>query len=407
MNTISKMRTFFESFKSLSFWKRLFSWNSVLSCAYGAWEEYVQLSESFHREKAEKAILLSEKQVWQSEKTSLADLIDAEKAISNKVEARNSKLENSLMQTDQLLREKEKALQTLEQLEAQRVKQHDHRMAQALAMQESFENEKKRLNDERIREVQFREEKQRETWRDHESAVATCIKRLCDKHAIEYVTEFTFRGKPDNAIKICDEIIVFDAKSPAGENLDNFFGYLKNQTELSVKYASHESVRKDVYMVVPSNTSEVIGKWSFDMGTHRVYIITLDALEPVILSLKQLETYDFAEQLSPEDRQAICRVIGSLLYASKRRIQVDQFFNGHLLELIAKVQRELPDSMLDDISKNEKAMKLNPSVDKRSKEISLAALNKTNGQLDGQANSFDVPGLQALELVEQYGISNG
>lgn len=32
---------------------------------------------------------------------------------------------------------------------------------------------------------------------------------------MEYVTEFTFRGKPDNAIQVADEIIVFDAKSPA------------------------------------------------------------------------------------------------------------------------------------------------------------------------------------------------
>ncbi len=70
--------------------------------------------------------------------------------------------------------------------------------------------------------------------------------------------------------------------------------------------------------MIPSNTTEVISKWSYDMGTYQVFI-TLDALEPVILSLKQLETYAFllAEQLCPEDRQSICRIIGSLLYASK------------------------------------------------------------------------------------------
>jgi len=226
------------------------------------------------------------------------------------------------------------------------------------------------------------------------------MRRLSDQHAIEYVTEFSFRGKPDNAIKICDEIIVFDAKSPAGESLTNFNGYIKGQAEAAKKYAEHESVRKDVYLVIPSNTNEVITKWSYDMGTYRVFVVTLDALEPVMLSLKQLETYDFAEQLSPEDRQSICRVIGSLLYASKRRIQVDQFFNSHLLELISKVQREIPDAMQEEISKNEKAMKLNPSIDKRSKEIGLETLRKAHGQLEGQANSFNVATPYMIDVIE-------
>lgn len=89
------------------------------------------------------------------------------------------------------------------------------------------------------------------------------------------------------------------------------------------------------------------------------------------------------------------------MYASKRRIQVDQFFNGHLLELIAKVQRELPETMQEDISKNEKAMKLNPSIDKRSKEISVDALLKTHGQLEGQANSFEVVTPYTIEVIER------
>jgi len=400
MNTIIKMRTFFESFKNLTFWQRLFSWRTIVALSYEAWEELIQQSEYLRSIEIERTSLQSDKQVLQSEKVSLSEQLDSAEMNVLKSEGRIVRMEEFLKERDLELRAKEKSLQIFEQIEAERTKQHDHRMSQALAIQASFENEKQRLSNERVEEVQQREEKQRETWRDHEAAVATFMRRLSDQHAIEYVTEFSFRGKPDNAIKICDEIIVFDAKSPAGESLTNFNGYIKGQAEAAKKYAEHESVRKDVYLVIPSNTNEVITKWSYDMGTYRVFVVTLDALEPVMLSLKQLETYDFAEQLSPEDRQSICRVIGSLLYASKRRIQVDQFFNSHLLELISKVQREIPDAMQEEISKNEKAMKLNPSIDKRSKEIGLETLRKAHGQLEGQANSFNVATPYMIDVIE-------
>lgn len=400
MNTIIKMRTFFDSFKNLTFWQRLFSWRTVVALSYEAWEEFIQQSEYLRNLEREQTSLQSDKQVLQLEKNSFADQLDSAKVNVLKLETKIARMEESMKDTDLQLRSKEKSLQIFEQSETERVKQHDHRMSQALAIQASFENEKQRLSNERVEEVQHREQKQRETWRDHETAVATFMKRLCEQHAIEYITEFPFRGKPDNAIKICDETIVFDAKSPAGESLSNFNSYIKGQAEAAKKYAEHESVRKDVYLVIPSNTNEVISKWSYDMGTYRVFVVTLDALEPVMLSLKQLETYDFAEQLSPEDRQSICRLIGSLLYASKRRIQVDQFFNSHLLELISKVQRELPDVMKDEILKNEKAMKLNPSIDKRSKEIGVETLRKTHGQLEGQANSFDVVTPQMIDVIE-------
>lgn len=40
-----------------------------------------------------------------------------------------------------------------------------------------------------------------------------------------------FKGEPDNAIKINDEYIIFDAKSPSGDDFSNFSNYLKNQAE--------------------------------------------------------------------------------------------------------------------------------------------------------------------------------
>ncbi len=56
--------------------------------------------------------------------------------------------------------------------------------------------------------------------------------------------------------------------------------------------------------------------------------------------------------------------------------------------------------MLVDISKSEKAMKLNPSTDKRSKEIATESLLKIQSQLEGQASAFEISAARMIELLK-------
>ena len=113
--------------------------------------------------------------------------------------------------------------------------------------------------------------------------------------------------------------------------------------------------------------------------------MTRDALEPIIISLKKIEEYEFAEQLSPDDRQNICRVIGGLLNASKRRIQVDQFFNSKILELINVAENNLPEAFKKEVNDVDKGLVLNPPTDKRSKQVLADELKKRQALLGGQA----------------------
>jgi hypothetical protein len=82
------------------------------------------------------------------------------------------------------------------------------------------------------------------------------------------------------------------------------------------------------------------------MADYNVYIVTLEALEPLILSLKKLEEYEFVEQLTPEERDNICRVIGKFAHMTKRRIQIDQFFGRQFLEILTKCESDLLVSFL-------------------------------------------------------------
>ena len=164
---------------------------------------------------------------------------------------------------------------------------------------------------------------------------------LCQTHLVDYIEEVPFKGKPDNTINICDEYIIFDAKSPANDDLTNFPKYIKRETDNLKKYASQESVKKEIFLVVPSNTIGHISQLTYNLGDYKVYVISIDSLEPIILSLKKIEEYEFAEQLSPEERENICRVIGRFAHTTKRKIQIDQFFANQFIELLVKCKNEL------------------------------------------------------------------
>ena len=158
------------------------------------------------------------------------------------------------------------------------------------------------------------------------------------------------------------------------------------QTESVKKYASQENVKKDVFLVIPSNTIHAISQLTYNMGDYNVYIITKDSLEPIILSLKKIENYQFAEQLSPEERENICRVIGKFAHTTKRKIQIDQFFDNEFLELLVRCKNDLPEEIIKQVIEYEKAEKLNPPPEKKAKQILTKELQDKNELINAEAN---------------------
>ena len=122
-------------------------------------------------------------------------------------------------------------------------------IASALTLQESLEAEKSRLNDERVQEKEDALKKMKLKWSDHERDVQNHLQFICRNNVITYVSQEDFphpRNKPDSSIEIMDQLIVFDAKSPANDDLSNFPKYIKNQTENLKKYAKHDNVKNDL-----------------------------------------------------------------------------------------------------------------------------------------------------------------
>ena len=322
----------------------------------------------------------------------------------------NTKIENF----DQLKTEKTQFEERLKQVEIERnnlknettsyknaeegrQKEASKHLAAVVTLQESLDKEKERFNDDRIKVKEAHFEKMKSKWSEHEKDVQNHLQIICKNNIITYISQEDFphpRNKPDSSIEIMDQLIVFDAKSPANDDLSNFPKYIKLQTENLKKYAKHEDVKNDLFLVIPSNTLEVINQFHYNIGDYNVFIITKDALEPIILSLKKVEEYEFADKLSPEDRDNVCRIIGKFAHTTKRRIQVDEFFAREFLDTLTKAGSQLPRDILENVIKFENAEKLNPPMEKRNKSILTKDLKEQVDKLEKEMQLREIPKIE-------------
>lgn len=265
-------------------------------------------------------------------------------------------------------------------------------------LQNSLESEKARINDERVAEEQTKFAEFKDTWRNHEKDVENILRIICKNNVISYIepNDFPHAGKkPDNTIEILDQFIIFDAKSPANDDLKNFPKYIKIQTENLKKYAKHEDVKNDLFLVIPSNTLSVIKDFTYNIGDYSVFIISKDSLEPIILSLKKIEEYEFADKLSPEERDNVCRIIGKFAHTTKRKIQIEQFFVEEFLDILKKCGSHLPRDILASVIEFENAEKLNPPMEKRKKQIMTNDLIEKTKQIKKEIELRDIPEIEA------------
>lgn len=391
---MEKLNLFFAQIKDISFWQRLFHWRKIRTLSFDAYEEY----RSFARE------LEANRENLEKVKNRLTDISTRNENLSQRVrdiellsvrkDASLEELNGRLREYSGNINELTKKVTTFEATKEDNVRNYNENIARLNQTKESFEAERRKLNEDRIREAADRFEAMKRQWAEHEADVKNTIIRICDVNHVNYIDKVPFRGNPDNTIEISGEYIIFDAKSPANDDLSNFPLYIKSQAENLKKYASQDNVKKSVFLVVPTNTIDKLKQLTYHLGDYDVFVITRDSLEPVILSLKKIEEYDLADKLSPEDRDSICRIIGKFAHTTKRRIQVDQFFQKEFIDLVLKSEKDLPEEIQKQVIEFEKSEKLNPPTEKRAKIISIDDLQKKGEEIDteAQARKLTLPG---------------
>lgn len=374
------VKEFLDKIKNFSFWDRLFRWGQIRN-------ELVDAAAGLSALQNE---AFSTEQNLGSANLHLSVLQESKRNLEGQLQLLNmevSTLRERILNTQRELQQAREEVIELKKEDEFRQQKYSEEIA-------SLQDIKQQLLEERAKEVQQRHEEElarltalKETWALHQTDVQGKMKLICQKHTLQYIDKPPFRGEPDNTLQICEEYVVFDAKSPAGEDLKNFPQYLKLQAEAAKKYAKLEGVKKDIFLVIPTNTLHTVNQFVFNMADYDVYVVSVDVLEPLILSLCKLEDYEFAEQLSPEDRENICRIIGKFAHLSKRRIQIDAFFARQFIELAYKCENSLPADIHGKVMEFEKSEKLNPPMEKRAKAINTKELDLEAVKIEAEVNA--------------------
>jgi hypothetical protein len=399
------IKKLFNDLKSFTFWDRLFRWNTIKMLLVDASADFQKLlsgSDSLSKVNHELEIERSKNKSLESSLTDLKILRLEKESLLTEKSSLESKNENFLKRGTELASELSAVKQKLEarenelnflreeitkykSAEEERKRQHEHSINNLNVIVNRTQQERNKEKEEQHQREIDRLLKQKQTWSNHEVNVKGKMKTICNRQGVEYLDTVPFKGKPDNTLKINDEFVIFDAKSPLNEDLNNFPLYIRNQAESVSKYVKEEGVRREIFLVVPTNTLEILEQFEFRLSDYTVYVISMEALEPVILALRKIEDYEFAESLSPEERENICRVIGKFVHLSKRRIQIDGFFAKQFFELVYRSEADLPKDILEKAIEFERNEKLNPPTDKRAKQITNRELETESSKTNSDA----------------------
>jgi len=426
--SFEKLRSFFERVKNTGLFERLFFWRSTVAASYDAYAEFRQLQDLLQEQgrtidgisAKDRELTLTldhqKEQVVQlqqdllmlkakneelvqkaNERENVAGgLVEADRknqALIGKLNADIAALTARYEQQQTQSGNDQVTIAGFRQRDEERTREHDTRVVELTTLKKQLEEDRLRVQAERDAGIHRQYEEMAQTWQKHEEAVEQSLRSICRQHTIGYCDKekFPYAGKkPDNALMICDQYVIFDAKSPKNpDELENFPAYIRNQAEAAKKYAKEENVKKDIFLVVPANTVGYLDEFHYDMADWQVYVVTQDCLEPVVLALRKVEDYEFAEQLSPEDRENLCRVIGKFAHATKRRIQIDNYFCNEFISLLQSCDT-LPDEIRQKVVDFEMAEKMNPPVEKRKKKIPIGELEHDVKVLGKEAEAREI-----------------
>lgn len=358
-----------QELSTISLWKVIFRWSNIKNWIITTFLDL------------QKALEVAEKEHFELERVNLelVQLNSAKESMEGRV---NDLQQDKVAQTTELsilrnqIRQLESENAQLKSTDEQRYIDHQKSIETLTVFQNRIIEEKETMKNELQRQAIAKLENQKQTWQRHQQDVENKMRLLCEKHTIEYVETVPFKGDPDNTVMISNLYQVFDSKSPRGEDLSNFNTYLSKEAQNAKKYAEKKDVRSDIFFVVPSNTLEILNQTVFVFEKHSVFIIPAEALEPILISLKKIEDFEFMGQFTPEDRENICRIIGRLVHNIKRRVQIDISLGKETMSLASDCEKLLPEEIAKEVLMIERAIKVNPTRELKGKEIPLEELKE-------------------------------
>jgi hypothetical protein len=216
--------------------------------------------------------------------------------------------------------------------------------------------------------------------------VISLLKESCQKPSIGFQfyentnlpEGFDGKIKPDFLVECLGQYIVFDAKKSK-----DIRTYISTQVKnTAVKYKENPQIYTTIFFVVPNQEIGELRETCFIEGGFCFFVIAPDAIEPILANFKRITEYARVEELDPQDRENIVRLIADydrhISFQNAANILLAQNSIG-----LMKSKGNLKISMQEEILLRKKSM--------RPLKLTESEIKKLSASLEAQEH--DIEGL--------------
>ena len=230
-------------------------------------------------------------------------------------------------------------------------KDQEQAIDQLDAAKKSLEQERERVTKEdQDRQKKALEERDR-MWGEHEQEIQSQLADLCKKPESSFTfysndnlpEEFDGSLKPDFMIEFLGQYIIFDAKVTRSQDIKI---YIKDQVKKTARKAKGRSdIYPSIFLVIPTDAISELKELVYLEEGFTFYVVSQEALAPILSSLKKITSYELAEQFDPQERENIVSLIAELDYHISERNTFDILMAGKGAEVIKNAQKIHPELM--------------------------------------------------------------
>ncbi len=289
--------------------------------------------------------------------------VKAEKSRKDELAGKNKQLFAQLTKMEAANTELSKKVAKYEAEESKQKKELEQKIEKLDTSQKALEDEKTRIR----REDEERAEKELaerdRMWAEHEEKVLKDLNDLCNLPEYGFDTynnknlpqDFDGKLKPDFMIGFLDQFVIFDAKVSRSDNLQNYITTQVKSTATKIK--GNSKIYNTVFFVVPTEAIGTLKKLYYYEEGYSFFVISAEAIPPVLASLKKIQNYEFAEKMDPQERENIINLIAEFDHHINLRNAMDLALAQHGINVLDK-KESLPEELQEDINLKKSKMRI-------------------------------------------------
>jgi hypothetical protein len=287
---------------------------------------------------------------------------DCQKGILDSKEKEIVKLEATLTQKDERLRNAGEQFSKLTESNKRREKEHEEKLRQAEAQRQSFENQEKRVLAKEQKEEAEQVANRDRVWNEHENTVLSKLREICQKPEIAFrffentnlPDNLDVKIKPDFLVDFLSQYLIFDAKKSRDPR-----NYFREQAKSTAKkYKNESQIYSTVFFVFPADEIAQMANLSIFEDGILFFAISIDTLEPILRNFKKISEYENISEFDPADREKIVDFIAELENHINFQNAANLILTRKSLDTFEK-SKNLNSEIVDEIAikKNEKNIK--------------------------------------------------